>query len=49
MAAIPKQVALQLCQEIREENPGRRLSFARMQCWGLTVYGFSLGQRVKLP
>lgn len=34
MDAIPRDVALQLCAEIREKNRGKWYSFARMQCRG---------------
>jgi hypothetical protein len=33
MAVIPKDVALQLCIEIRRKNKGK-WSFATLQCWG---------------
>ena len=39
MDAIPREVALQLCAEIREENRGKWYSFARLQCWGCMTYG----------
>ncbi|MBI2862907.1 MAG: hypothetical protein HYX89_08800 [Chloroflexi bacterium] len=38
MNAIPKDLALQLCAEIREENWGERYSFAGLQCWGCTTF-----------
>ena len=34
MDAIPKDVARQLCQEIREGNRGKWYSLGRWQCWG---------------
>ena len=36
MDAIPRDVAVQLCNEIWEENRGKWYSFARWQCWGCT-------------
>jgi len=38
MDAIPKEVALQLCAEIREENRGKWYGFTHMQCWGCMTY-----------
>jgi hypothetical protein len=38
MDAIPKEVALQLCAEIRQENRGKWYRLARLQCWGCTTY-----------
>ncbi len=38
MDAIPKEVALQLGNEIRAENSGKRFSFAWFQCWGCTKF-----------
>jgi len=38
MDAIPREVALQLCAEIRQENRGKWYSFARLQCWGCMTY-----------
>lgn len=32
--AIPKDVALRLCEEIRNENKGKLIGFGAMQCWG---------------
>jgi hypothetical protein len=34
MDAIPREVALQLCAEIHEENRGKWYRFAHLQCWG---------------
>jgi hypothetical protein len=34
---IPKQVALQLCAEIRQDYSGRWYTFAGLQCWGCTT------------
>ncbi len=36
--AIPKDVALQLCDEIRDENRGKRYTFAGLMCWGCTRF-----------
>ncbi len=38
MDAIPKEVALRLCTEIRQQNRGQRFNLARLQCWGCTKY-----------
>ena len=38
MDEIPREIALKLCAEIREENLRKRFSPARMQCWGCTKY-----------
>ena len=38
MDAIPKDVAVQLCDEILEENRGKWYSFGRWQCWGCTRF-----------
>ena len=38
MDAISREVALQLCAEIREENRGKWYRFAHLQCWGCTTY-----------
>jgi len=38
MNEIPRETALKLCAEIRQENRGKRFSATRMQCWGCTRY-----------
>lgn len=38
MDTIPRDMALQLCNEIREENRGKWYSFAWVQCWGCTKF-----------
>jgi hypothetical protein len=38
MDEIPRETALKLCREIREENLSRRFGMARIQCWGCTRY-----------
>jgi hypothetical protein len=38
MDEIPRDTALKLCAEIREENLSQRFSLARIQCWGCTRY-----------
>ena len=38
MEEIPREIALKLGAEIREENLGKRFSMAKMQCWGCTRY-----------
>ncbi len=43
---IPKEVALKLCQQVREENRGRWYSFFFWWCWGCSL--FSRGDPGKL-
>ncbi|MBD3213047.1 MAG: hypothetical protein GF311_10605 [Candidatus Lokiarchaeota archaeon] len=31
---IPEEIAIRICQEIRERNQKKRISFSKMQCWG---------------
>jgi hypothetical protein len=38
MDAIPREVALQLCAEIRQGDRAKWYSFARLQCWGCTTF-----------
>jgi hypothetical protein len=38
MEAIPREIALQLCAEIRQDNRGKWYRFAHTQCWGCTTY-----------
>lgn len=38
MNEIPREIALRLYAEIRQENRSKRFSAARMQCWGCTRY-----------
>jgi hypothetical protein len=33
-APIPREIALQLCTQIREENKKKKLKFLGFQCWG---------------
>jgi len=35
---ISKDMALQICTEIRQENRGKWYTFARLQCWGCTTF-----------
>lgn len=44
--AIPKEVAVKFCAEIREENRGKWYTFAGMQCKGCTT--FSKGDSTKM-
>ena len=44
--AIPKEVAWQLCAEIRQENRGKWYTFAALQCWGCMK--FSKGDPAKM-
>jgi hypothetical protein len=36
--AIPKEVALQLCTEIRQQYHNKWYTFAGLQCWGCTLF-----------
>lgn len=44
--AIPRDVALQLCADIRQENRNKWYSFSRWQCWG--CFKFSRGDPEKI-
>ncbi len=35
---IPEEIALQICEEVREKNKQKKLSFAKGQCWGCMKY-----------
>lgn len=35
---IPKEEAMQICAEIREENRRNWLSISAMQCWGCVTF-----------
>jgi len=35
---IPEEIAIQICQEIRESNKKKRFSFGKMQCWGCSKF-----------
>jgi hypothetical protein len=35
--AIPRQVALELCEQIRLDNQGRGLSFGSLMCWTCVI------------
>ncbi len=37
MATIPKEIAQQMCVEIREENRGKWYTFNGLWCWGCTA------------
>jgi hypothetical protein len=43
---IPKDTALQLCAEIRQEYGGKWYTFAGLQCWGCMF--FSKGDPAKM-
>jgi hypothetical protein len=36
--ALPREVAFQLCEEIREENRGRWYRWKTWMCWGCTTF-----------
>ena len=46
MDAIPRERAMQLCAEIRQENRRRWYTPAAMMCWGCTT--FSGGDPAKM-
>ena len=46
VAPIPKEVASQLCTEIRQENRRKWYTFAAVQCWGSSI--FSKGNPAKM-
>ena len=35
---IPEEVALQICEEVRELNKKKKFSFTKVQCWGCMKY-----------
>ncbi|MFW9941638.1 MAG: hypothetical protein ACFFFT_11405 [Candidatus Thorarchaeota archaeon] len=35
---IPENIALQICEEIREHNREKIFSLAKVQCWGCMKY-----------
>ena len=40
---ILEDIALQICEEIREINSKKKLSFAKVQCWGCMKYSNKKG------
>ena len=46
MEAIPRDIAWQLCNRIREENRGKWYSLGWWQCWGCVT--FSKGDPEKM-
>lgn len=36
--AIPKDIALRLCAEIRQQYSGKWYTFAGLQCWGCSTF-----------
>ncbi len=34
---IPEIVAMKICREIQDQNRTRRVSFAKLQCWGCQI------------
>ncbi|MGD9094207.1 MAG: hypothetical protein PVF74_15270 [Anaerolineales bacterium] len=36
--AIPKEMALQLCNQIRQQYGGKWYTFAGLHCWGCTTF-----------
>ncbi|MHA2007683.1 MAG: hypothetical protein ACXABO_10505 [Promethearchaeota archaeon] len=35
---LPEDIALEICEEIREQNRKKRFSLAKTQCWGCMKY-----------
>ena len=35
---IPENIALQICEEVRECNREKKFSLAKVQCWGCMKY-----------
>lgn len=46
MEAIPRDVALQLCAEIRDQYRGKWWTLAGLQCWG--CWTFTQGDAAKM-
>ncbi|MFX1315396.1 MAG: hypothetical protein ACFE9T_05995 [Promethearchaeota archaeon] len=40
---IPEDIALRICEELREKNKKRKFSFAKGQCWGCLKYSNKKG------
>ncbi len=40
---IQEDIALQICEEIREKNKKKKFSFAKGQCWGCMKYSNKKG------
>lgn len=40
---IPEDIALQICEEIREKNKKKKFSLAKGQCWGCMKYSNKKG------
>ncbi len=38
LAAIPRDIAFQLCQEIREQNRGKWYRWTTWMCWGCQTF-----------
>jgi hypothetical protein len=41
--SIPDNVAVEICELIRERNKRKTLSFAKGQCWGCMKYSIKKG------
>jgi hypothetical protein len=39
MSSIPREIALEICEEIRMKNQKKRFGFDKMQCWGCWRFG----------
>ena len=38
MKPIPEKIALEICEEVREQNKKKKFSFAKGQFWGCMKY-----------
>lgn len=38
MKLIPEDIALQICEEVRERNREKKFSLTKVQCWGCMKY-----------
>ena len=40
---IPEEIALKLCEEVRESNSKKKISFGKGQCWGCMKFSNKKG------
>ena len=38
LAKINEKIAIQLCEEIKQQNSKKRISISKWQCWGCQKY-----------
>lgn len=46
--AIPREVALTICEEIRAEHREQLVSLAKLQCWGCTTFAKGAAEKMRL-